>query len=376
MNEWWVLFSSQTHLRTGQDSSCILLVFPCARAPGTPSGGQEGPGLCYISPPRSRTVSGLSCDPFPRQNMEKGTAEKLLVQLGWEMLKQKGGSVRQCCSHQLAAPQNLERGCCSRAAPSPRRLWRLPLKRSFRGRGPHFWYVASPSGQTVCTSLYMLILLQLGSQPCLQEHFSWASFKSKLRDTNAWFFLFSLNALIIRIRFNLRRSPVAFYIAPGPVEPAWLVRQGAEELLAGTAWGRKPSYCKLLLFLTCNSLPRWGDALARVFGGAEVCAARTAQEEWHAAMRGTMALGGHGAQLAHSTQGAGAMGRRRLSCCHPMARWPESRATLKPLSSCGCPRKGWVDASKGKTFRAVCNSGIRAIPLSIQLRAPYLLGGD
>lgn len=93
---------------------------------------------------------------------------------------------------------------------------------------------------------------------------------------------------------------MAFYIAPGPVEPAWLVRQGAEELLAGTAWSRKPSYRKLLLFLTCNSLPRWGDALAHTFGGAEGCAARTAQEEWHAAMEGTIALGGHGAQLAHS----------------------------------------------------------------------------
>lgn len=84
---------------------------------------------------------------------------------------------------------------------------------------------------------------------------------------------------------------MAFYIAPGPVEPAWLVRQGAEELLAGTAWGRKPSYCKLLLFLTCNSLPRWGDALGHMFGGAEGCAARTAREEWHAAMEGTMGIG-------------------------------------------------------------------------------------
>lgn len=136
VNEWWVFFSSQTHLRTGQDSSCILLVFPCARAPCTPSGGQEGPSLCYISPPRSRTVSGLSCDPFPRQNMEKGTGEKLLVQLGCEMLKQRGGSVRQFCSHQLAASAKPGAGLLQPSSSKPSRALKATPQRQLRRERP------------------------------------------------------------------------------------------------------------------------------------------------------------------------------------------------------------------------------------------------
>lgn len=55
------------------------------------------------------------------------------------------------------------------------------------------------------------------------------------------------------------------------VEPVELVRQGTEELLAGTACGRKSLYYILLLF-TCNILLSWRDALGHVFGGGRgVC---------------------------------------------------------------------------------------------------------
>lgn len=66
-----------------------------------------------------------------------------------------------------------------------------------------------------------------------------AGFESNLRDTNTCFFPFSLYMRFICIDFNLGKSPVPFYTAPGVVEPARLVRQRAEELLADTAWGRE-----------------------------------------------------------------------------------------------------------------------------------------
>lgn len=84
-------------------------------------GGQEEPGLFYISPPRPWMVSGLSCDSFPRQNTEKGTAGKLLVQINFVMLKQRrGAAARQRCSQQLPL-QNLKRGCCIRVGGHPSR---------------------------------------------------------------------------------------------------------------------------------------------------------------------------------------------------------------------------------------------------------------
>jgi len=55
---------------------------PEPRVSCAPPEGQRGLGLAYINPPRTRMVSGLGFNPFPRQNIEKGTAGNLVVQHG------------------------------------------------------------------------------------------------------------------------------------------------------------------------------------------------------------------------------------------------------------------------------------------------------
>lgn len=110
LKEWWVFTSSQPRLRIGQFLHPTS--FSCAQATCASRGGQEELRLFYISPPRSRMVSGLSCDFFPRQNTEKRHCGKASGEISSEMLKQRrGGAARQCCNQQLPL-QHLKWGCC------------------------------------------------------------------------------------------------------------------------------------------------------------------------------------------------------------------------------------------------------------------------